>query len=139
MLKALSIRQPWASLIASGRKTLEVRTWRTSYRGPMVICASTAPDVRAINWFEKPDEPRGCTICLVDLIDVRRGTPEDEIDALCDPSGYFVWVLKRPRRLEQVPVKGRLSVWEIDKRLVRVVRGARTKPARPHNIQTKGG
>ena len=38
-MKALTIRQPWASLIASGVKTIETRSWRTSYRGPLAIHA----------------------------------------------------------------------------------------------------
>ncbi|MCD6364478.1 MAG: ASCH domain-containing protein, partial [Planctomycetes bacterium] len=32
-MKAVVIKQPWAELVASGRKTLEVRTWRTRHRG----------------------------------------------------------------------------------------------------------
>jgi hypothetical protein len=32
-MKALSIRQPWASLIVAGYKDIENRSWRTSYRG----------------------------------------------------------------------------------------------------------
>ena len=32
-MKALSIRQPWAELILQGRKTIELRTWKTCYRG----------------------------------------------------------------------------------------------------------
>lgn len=40
-MKALSVKQPWAALIASGEKPYEVRTWRTDYRGPLVICAFT--------------------------------------------------------------------------------------------------
>lgn len=39
-MKALSIRQPWAGLIALGIKTIELRSWSTSYRGPLLICAS---------------------------------------------------------------------------------------------------
>lgn len=31
-VKALSVKEPWASLIASGQKTIETRRWRTSYR-----------------------------------------------------------------------------------------------------------
>ena len=37
--RALTIRQPWASLIALGVKTIETRGWRTDYRGPLVIHA----------------------------------------------------------------------------------------------------
>lgn len=41
-LRALTIRQPWASLIAAGVKTIETRSWRTSYRGPVLIHAGKA-------------------------------------------------------------------------------------------------
>ncbi len=37
---ALSIRQPWAYLIASGIKTIENRSWPTKHRGPFIIHAS---------------------------------------------------------------------------------------------------
>ncbi|MFV0141025.1 ASCH domain-containing protein [Empedobacter falsenii] len=40
MKKALSIKQPWASLIAHGIKDIENRTWKTSYRGKILIHAS---------------------------------------------------------------------------------------------------
>lgn len=38
-IKALTILQPWASLIALGAKRIETRSWYTSYRGPMAIHA----------------------------------------------------------------------------------------------------
>src|SRR5690554_6301238 len=42
-MKALSIKQPWASLIAYGIKDVENRTWKTSYRGRIYIHASGKP------------------------------------------------------------------------------------------------
>jgi len=39
-MKALSVRQPYASLICYGVKTVENRTWKTDYRGRMLIHAS---------------------------------------------------------------------------------------------------
>jgi hypothetical protein len=39
-MKALSIKQPWASLIAHGIKDIENRTWRTNFRGRIFIHAS---------------------------------------------------------------------------------------------------
>lgn len=38
-MKALTLYQPWASLIALGVKTIETRSWATSYRGPLAIHA----------------------------------------------------------------------------------------------------
>jgi hypothetical protein len=39
---ALSIRQPWAWLIVNGWKDIENRSWRTQFRGPVLIHASKA-------------------------------------------------------------------------------------------------
>ncbi|MFA4903029.1 MAG: ASCH domain-containing protein [Desulfobaccales bacterium] len=39
-IKALSLWQPWASLIAVGAKQYETRSWKTDYRGPLLICAA---------------------------------------------------------------------------------------------------
>lgn len=41
-MKALSIRQPYAWLIAQGIKDIENRTWVTGYRGPVLIHAGKA-------------------------------------------------------------------------------------------------
>jgi len=38
-MKALTLHQPWASLIAMGIKTIETRSWSTKYRGPLAIHA----------------------------------------------------------------------------------------------------
>lgn len=38
-MKALTIRQPWASLIALGEKQFETRSWKTQYRGQLLIHA----------------------------------------------------------------------------------------------------
>ncbi len=39
-IKAISLHQPWASLIAMGLKKFETRSWLTNYRGKLVICAA---------------------------------------------------------------------------------------------------
>jgi hypothetical protein len=55
-MKALTLHQPWASLVAVGAKTIETRSWSTRYRGPLAIHAakmSTGPvlmdGVRVLN------------------------------------------------------------------------------------------
>lgn len=37
---ALTLRQPWASLVAIGVKQVETRSWTTAYRGPLAIHSS---------------------------------------------------------------------------------------------------
>lgn len=39
-MKALALTQPWATLVAIGAKTIETRSWETSYRGPLAIHAA---------------------------------------------------------------------------------------------------
>lgn len=43
-MKALSIKQPWAYLIAAGHKDVENRSWSTNYRGRIYIHASKTQD-----------------------------------------------------------------------------------------------
>ena len=40
-MRAITVQQPWASAIATGAKTVENRSWWTSYRGPLAIHAGT--------------------------------------------------------------------------------------------------
>lgn len=40
-MKTLSVRQPWASLLVSGLKDIENRTWVSNYKGRILIHASS--------------------------------------------------------------------------------------------------
>lgn len=40
IIKAISLHQPWATLITMGLKKFETRSWATSYTGPLLICAA---------------------------------------------------------------------------------------------------
>jgi activating signal cointegrator 1 len=42
-MKALTLHQPYASLVALGVKRIETRSWATSYRGPIAIHAGAGP------------------------------------------------------------------------------------------------
>jgi hypothetical protein len=53
-MKAISLWQPWASLLVCGVKKYETRSWATSYRGPIAIHAATLNPFRAIR--DIPDE-----------------------------------------------------------------------------------
>ena len=104
-MKALSVRQPWASLIASGRKTLEVRSWPTTYRGPLLICAAKRPHGHL---------PIGVAVAVVEVVDCRPATSADAAAACCEiGAGEFVWVLRDPRPVEPVPVSGRLGLFDV--------------------------
>lgn len=87
--RALTIRQPWASLIALGVKTIETRSWRTDYRGPLVIRAGAKEPERGRvgrftvdcfttghDFYLKGDDGLtlslhlGAVVAVVDLVDV---------------------------------------------------------------------
>ena len=118
-MKALSVRQPWASLIASGRKSIELRSWSTKYRGHVVILAGSG----VWRGTGHPIGPRGVSLCIVDLVDVRAAT-EGDADAACiapPPAFGFAWVIANPREIRQVPVKGRLGLYSVDDALLREI------------------
>jgi hypothetical protein len=50
-LKAITIHQPWATLIAIGEKENETRSWATKYRGPLAIHAGKKLDKDACSWY----------------------------------------------------------------------------------------
>lgn len=55
-MKALAVKQPWASLICNGLKKVENRTWKTNYRGKLLIVASKTPDPVLRHFDELPAE-----------------------------------------------------------------------------------
>lgn len=121
--KALSVKQPYADLLTrvvfwdeSGEyhaeKTIEVRTRNTNYRGDLLVCASAKPEL--------PGRMSGVTCGFVELYDVKpieQFTPEDWA-ATCIPEkdrprkGYG-WMMRNPRRVVEMPIKGQLGVYNL--------------------------
>lgn len=52
--RALSLKQPWATLLVHGLKTIEVRRWRTDHVGRLLIHAARVPDERPEAWTHVP-------------------------------------------------------------------------------------
>lgn len=118
-MKALSIKQPWASLVTAGYKTVECRTWQTKYRGPLLICASKGDF--AVN--DGLVAPGGMALGVVELVDIRRMTKADIKPAYLPPewnedalNGY-AWHVKKLYEIVPFPVKGKLNLFEVDARL----------------------
>jgi hypothetical protein len=124
-VRALSVRQPWASLIAEGYKTIELRSWFTHYRGPLAIVAARDPDRRGIEEHGRRDRPRQMIVAVANLVDVRPATPTDAkramVAAVAD--GLYAWVLKDVRALaEPVRCSGRQGLFRVPKSLSRELR-----------------
>ena len=67
---ALSLKQPWAALLAHGLKTIEVRRWPTARRGRVLIHAARVPDERPEAWELVPPELHDSTRLLGGVIGV---------------------------------------------------------------------
>lgn len=116
---ALSVQQPWAGLIAAGRKTVEVRTWKTSHRGPLLICAAVTPTkFRLANHIslEGVDLSVGVAVAVVDVVDCRPARRTlDRLSACLAvlPRNTFAWVLANPRRITPFPVRGQPGLFTV--------------------------
>src|SRR3954471_18272554 len=53
---ALSLKQPWAALLAHGRKAIEIRRWPTTRRGRVLLHAARVSDERPEAWVLLPTE-----------------------------------------------------------------------------------
>lgn len=106
-MKALSIRQPWASAIINGGKDIENRSWKTKYRGRFLIHASLKSDKNAPKelWDYVPtDTPiMGGIIGSVELVDVVESSDSKWFQG---PRGF---VLKNPEPIDFIPCHGNLN------------------------------
>lgn len=125
-MMSLSVRQPYAELVASGRKPLEVRTWRVDYRGPLLIVASSNAYRDRFADFDLDDDdcPRSVAVCVVDLtmIAAEKKSRYSEV-ACCDVErGDYLWYLANPRRVAPFYVSGKLRLFPIDDAKIKVQR-----------------
>jgi len=130
VLKALTIRQPWAELILRGRKPFELRSWRTKYRGLLVIHAAAKVDAWDARHFGL-DPAKLVTSAFVGfaiLSDVRPYTRADARLLKRRRAGYgwfpgnLSWVLRKPRRIAPVRAKGQLSLFDVPKSVERRIK-----------------
>jgi ASCH domain len=120
-MKILVVRQPWAWLIVQGYKDIENRSWRTRFRGPLLIqSAASIPTTEALAEARRrrvklpANLETGGIIGMVKLIDCVETSRSKWFD-----DGYFGWVLSAARPLPFAPHKGRLGLFEADRRLLR--------------------
>ncbi len=135
-MKALTLTQPWATLVAIGAKTIETRSWSTSYRGPVAIHAAKGfpkwaraftmepvcyEAVRYAN--QRPADllaayPLGVVLATARLVNVLPTEKINGISAQEEAFGdyspcRFAWFLEDVKELDKpVPAKGALGLWE---------------------------
>jgi len=133
-MRALTISQPYASLIADGLKPVENRRWPTKYRGPLAIHAGKG--TQYLDGAELAQYPTGAVIATCQLIAC---FSRDEAIVLADQKtlsrelmdlgwelghmlwllghehceGPLCWVLSDVAKLpEPIPARGRQGLWE---------------------------
>ena len=139
-MKALSVMQPWATLIALGAKRIETRSWSTHHRGPLAIHASgrmnrdallslheqRIREALAAGGYREGSGPTsnpfglplGALLAVVTLVDIQRipqgNIPDEPERTFGDYApGRFAWIIEDVRPLpEPVPAKGRLGLWQ---------------------------
>jgi len=106
-MKAISLHQPWASMIASGKKSIETRRWFTSFRGDLLIVSTAKPTV--------PGLPNGKALCIVELYKCRPMDTWDEKLACCQYyPGAYAWVLRNIRPIEPFAVRGSQGFYDVE-------------------------
>jgi len=124
IMKALSLKQPYAELILQGRKKIELRKWNTKFRGEFFIHASKIPDKKTMDRFGFKELPLGCIVGKTTLTDVKKYDNESEHSKDKDlylASSYwgnYGFVLDKSQRLEEIPCNGKLGFWDFDSKLL---------------------
>lgn len=130
-MKAISIKQPWASLIAYGIKDIENRTWKCpqKYIGQRVLIHAAKTPVKE-GWSaltetqlkkvfphknklygNNEELPQGAIIGSVVIVDCVQNHP-----SVWAEEGCWNWVLKDAVLFDKpiMNAKGKLSFWEYD-------------------------
>lgn len=127
-MKALSIRQPWASAIVHLGKNVENRTWSTTYRGPILIHAAKTISrddmlafdevaaVAGVKFDGTGTLPLGCIIGQADIVDCISKDRVFRRDAAYGSPWFFGpygFVLENVKPLQPRVCKGKLGFFDV--------------------------
>ena len=127
-MKVLTIKQPWATFIAEGYKEFEFRTWKTKYRGEILIHAGKGIDKKAMEKFKhlNLEYPAGCIIAKANITDCV--LVDDEMRKILKSKNPLVYSniikhtewdgygfkLEHVKRIKPIYINGKLSLWDYD-------------------------
>lgn len=121
-MKCLTIKEPWASLIINGYKKYEFRTWKTSYRGKILIHAGKTFDKNYKEIFSSYnlDYGNGEIIGEATIIDCVKVTKEltkklkqeDSLVYANDQTDKYAFFLSNIKKYDKrTSCNGSLSLW----------------------------
>ena len=123
IMKALSLKQPWAQLVVEGRKKIEIRKWRTNFRGDFLIHASRIPDLKAMQkfGFSENSLALGAILGRAELVDVKKYEniyefkKDAELHLASLDWGNFGFILQNAEKFEKsIPAAGKLNFWDFN-------------------------
>jgi len=125
-MKIITLKQPWATLIAEGYKKYEFRSWKTNYRGEILIHAGKGIDKSSMERFKglNLEYPTSKIVAKVNIIDCillddklqQEILKENELvyGTSVSKEGY-AWKLDNVIKINSDKnINGKLSIWEID-------------------------
>ena len=125
----ITIRQPWAALIASGHKDIENRDWRLpdKFRNCTVLIHSSAKpafdphaaqlEMVARGWpmeILHPTTLCGCIIGAVQFTGCFASSTDNAPSEWADQGSKFWWMIGKVLPLPPVPAIGKLKFWQFD-------------------------
>lgn len=125
-MKVLTIKQPWASLIMLGYKKFEFRTWKTNYRGELLIHAGKETDKEALRRLDKyiPKElPTGKIIGKVKIVDCQEVDSQLRCKLIRENPdiyknteiGIYAWKIEDVVSVENpIEINGKLGFWNYE-------------------------
>ena len=124
-MKVLILKQPWASLVANGYKIYEFRTWKTNYRGEILIHAGCCVDKDALDkvkdyGLQFPKKRILCKVLLEDCIEIDDDFNKMVRDLDSNVYGHkdrvgYAWKFDKINKLDlNYEVNGQLGLWNFD-------------------------
>ena len=124
-LKVLTLKQPWASLVAEGIKKYEFRTWKTNYRGKILIHAGAGIDKEEMKKFnhlnlEYPSKRIIAEVEIEDCLELDDKLnniiiSENNIAYGSKKRTGYAWKLKNAKKINSSKqINGKLGLWNID-------------------------
>ena len=126
-MKVLTIQEPWASLIVNGYKEYEFRSWKTNYRGKILIHAGLTFDKKNKDRFlsYNLDYGKGEIIGEAEIVDCIKVNKEFHEFLLkkdynvYKTSGFdevYAFKLTNIKKYDnRIRVKGKLNLWNYEK------------------------
>jgi hypothetical protein len=165
-MKALTIREPWASMIVIGAKRIETRSWSTAHRGRIAIHAGKAEDSKTLSdlrhcmttlfrlGYRMSEADKkvvdawggmlshlGAILAVADLVDVRPfdvGPSELEHQLGKFERGTQGWQLANVRPLRHpIPIAGKQGLWLVPASVDRAIQRELRPVPRTHRTQAR--